>query len=86
MLAHKFMIYRVRKYFELKLEWYKTNVYCFLLAYQQTFDGPGQSALQRISKQTNRQHQSYASWEWNLVTKQNATSLRCGGEVILAQL
>lgn len=46
------MTFGIREYFKLKPERYKTNLNSFLLAYQQTFDGPGQSALQRIFKQT----------------------------------
>lgn len=52
MSAYKFMMYGVRKYFELKPERYKTNLNSFLLAHQQTFDGPGQSVLESTNKQT----------------------------------
>lgn len=52
MLAYKFMMYGVRKYFELKPEWYKTNLNSFLLAYQQNFDGSGLHYREFPNKQT----------------------------------
>lgn len=84
MLAYKCMMYGVRKYFELKPEWYKTNLNSFLLAHQQSFDGSGLHHREFPNKQTDSTSPRPPENETWLPNKMQ---LHWGvGEVILAQL